>query len=117
MIPKEKLVMIDINQKEILEIQEETSLGGLNWSLDSTKILYLIDTDFEGSVFRIRDTQGACTEIFSNLSLVFSPRLSPNESKLAFEGRDGGIFVIETELALGEGFWEIDDPCPVYDSQ
>ncbi len=108
---KGNLIIIDINNNQIVEMQEDHGLGGINWSQDSKKVLYLIDTDFEGSVFRIRDIQGNCTEISSDLSLVNFPKLSPDESMLAYGGRDGGIYVIETDLALGADFWESGVSC------
>ncbi|NOH10250.1 MAG: hypothetical protein HND51_01240 [Chloroflexi bacterium] len=107
-----ELYVLDTQTDKVRVLTDDSILlQGLNWSVDSTKILYLEDTTLGLATFRIHDLDGQCHQIEANYNLLLNPNLSPDGKLIAFEGAGGGIFIADVEDQLGPDFWKEGDQC------
>lgn len=105
------LVIVDLLEDKVIEYTDIQLFGGFNWSPDSEKLLYLHSTHIDSTEFRIVDLEGNCYQLPTNLSLALSPKISPDGSRMAYRGQAGGIYIVSTEKAFGENYWDTNTPC------
>lgn len=99
------------NGEEVIEYGNISVVGGVNWSRDSKKLIYQSSTDLNLSKFQVVDLKGNCSQIMASIGLILEPTISPNGSWLAYSGRAGGIYVIDTEKVFGSDYWNAEDTC------
>ena len=107
-----KLYIYDL-ERDTLDVIVDKELGGdtINWSEDSSRILTILDSSIGETIFQIVDLEGACHEIRAQVEYMSHPKLSPDYTKIAFEGPGSGIYTVETGLIMPPNYWNSGGLC------
>lgn len=107
-----ELYVVDLQENQVKLLIEGPIYGqSLNWSPDSSMFMYVYEFHQGMTSFRVVDLQGNCHQIDAAFDILFNPKLSPDGTKIAFEGPGGGIYVADAYDRLGDDYWNVGSPC------
>ncbi|MCI0396843.1 MAG: hypothetical protein L0322_18145, partial [Chloroflexi bacterium] len=110
------LYVLDLENESIQQITNNQPIISLNFSPDSSKILYLADSTpgtSGGFHLYVTDLEGNCQQLPDPqiMNSIRTVTLSPNGEWIAFYTNRDGVLIAETETALGSDFWNTNNSC------